>query len=289
MKSTFRKRFVKTIIWLLLIFVVLFIFRLAYGYTKTFDNVASQSNIFDNISSTQRNYATKKYKASGNSTNTAAINVDQKYEKIAAIKTKSSEFENEEKSSRTKIEEQQALIQFEQKGGNPGNRKLHLVIGVPPENFDALYADLIQIGTVQAKLITKKDKTNEYKELNAKKKSLEQVRNSLIELKSKGGKIEEYMGLENRILEIEQELQSLGVSLGDFDDENEFCTVQFSLIEGQIVKIGIMQRVKVALEWTIKTYLRILAMLFFLTLFAYFGLLMIEKLKILERILNRRD
>ena len=48
------------------------------------------------------------------------------------------------------------------------------------------------------------------------------------------------MGLENRILEIEQQLQGLGVSLGNFDDENEFCTVHFSLLEGKEVKIGIM-------------------------------------------------
>ena len=142
---------------------------------------------------------------------------------------------------------------------------------------------------MQAKQITKKDKTNEYKELNAKKQSLEKIRTSLIELKSKGGKIDEYMGLENRILEIEQQLQGLGVSLGDFDDENEFCTVQFSLLEGKEVKIGTMQRVKVALEWTVKIYLRIMTTLFFLTLFAYLILLGIDKLKLFERIINRKE
>ena len=42
------------------------------------------------------------------------------------------------------------------------------------------------------------------------KKSLEKIRTSLIELKSKGGKIEEYMDLENRILEIEQPTSRLG-------------------------------------------------------------------------------
>jgi len=43
------------------------------------------------------------------------------------------------------------LIQFEQKSGNIGYRKLNLVIGVPPENFDAIYNQLITIGNVQAK------------------------------------------------------------------------------------------------------------------------------------------
>lgn len=289
MKQAFKKRLKKLMGWLLFIFMVLFIFRFVYGFTKTFDTTENQIQFFDNISSTRRNYATKKYEVKSSAPNQSAIKVDQKYEKVAEIKTTTTEFENEEKSSRKTIEKLDALIQFEQKSGNKGYRRLNLVIGVPPENFDALYEELIKVGTTQAKQITKKDKTNEYKELNAKKKSLEKIRTSLIELKSKGGKIDEYMSLENRILEIEQQLQELGVSLGDFDDENEFCTVQFSLSEGKKVKIGMMQRVKVALEWTVKIYLRIMITLFFLTLFAYVVLLGIDKLKLIEAIINRKE
>ena len=171
------------------------------------------------------------------------------------------------------------MIQFEQKSGNDGYRQLHLLIGVPPDNFDKLYDNLIQIGTVQKKQITKKDKTNEYKQLNAKKASLEQMRNSLIDFKSREGKIAEYMELEERILQIEQELQGLGVSLGDFDEENEFCTVKFSFLEAKETTISFMHRLKVALEWTVKFYLRFMMTLFFISLFVYFLLLIIDKLK----------
>ncbi len=289
MEQGFKRKLKKLIFWLIIIFATLFVFRLIYGYTKTFDETPNQTQFFDNISNSKRNYASKKYEVKSINTQQSVTKVDQKYEKIAEIRTKSSNFEEEEKASRAMIKEMDALIQFEQKSGNEGYRKLNLAIGVPPENFDALYNRLIKIGKVQAKQITKKDKTNEYKELNAKKQSLEKVRTSLIELKSKGGKIDEYMGLENRILEIEQQLQGLGVSLGDFDDENEFCTVQFSLLEGKEVKIGIMQRVKVALEWTVKIYLQIVTTLFFITLFAYFVLLGIDKLKIFERLINRKE
>lgn len=277
-------------LWLSLIFTILFVFRLIYGYTKNIDESPDQSDFFESIANIKRNYASKEYKVKSNTNSQGGpLKVDQKYEKIAEIKTKSSKFEEEEKNTRSKIEKYNAIIQFEQKSGNNGYRNLNLVIGVPPENFDSLYAELIGIGKVQAKQITKKDKTNEYKKLNAKKQSMEQIRASLIDLKSKDGKIEEYMGLENRILEIEQELQELGVSLGDFDDENEFCTVQFSLNEGKEIKIGIMQRVKVALEWTVKIYLRIMMSLFFLTLFAYVLLLGIEKLKLLQKIVNNKE
>lgn len=289
MKQTFKKKLKKVIFWLIALFFVLFIFRLVYSYTTTQETTLHGAQFFDAVSSnnSRKNYATKRYEVKSSTTNQSPIKVDQKYEKIAEIKTKSSNFEKEEKYSRAVIQKVDALIQFEQKSGNKGYRKLNLVIGVPPENFDSLYKELITIGKVQAKQITKKDKTNEYKELNAKKQSLEKIRASLIDLKSKGGKIEEYMGLENRILEIEQQLQDLGVSLGDFDDENEFCTVQFSLLEGKKVEKGLMHRIMTSLDWTVSTYLQIITALFFLTLFAYLFLLSIEKLKVIERILNR--
>lgn len=101
----------------------------------------------------------------------------------------------------------------------------------------------------------------------------------MIGLKDKGGKIEEFMQLENRILEIEQQLQELGVSLGNFDDENEFCTVKVALSEGKELHIGLLQRVKVALEWTIKYYLMAMFAFSFMALFAYLVLLSIEKVK----------
>jgi hypothetical protein len=289
MKQTFKKKLKKVILWLIFGFVVLFVFRFFYGYTKTIDVIPSQMQFIESFGNTRKNYASKEYNVKQNNANQSIIRLDQKYEKIAVIQTMTSKFEEEEKTSRIEIEKFNALIQFEQKSGNKGYRKLDFVIGVPPENFDSLYSQLIKIGRVQAKQITKKDKTNEYKELNAQKSSLEKIRASLIQLKSKTGKIEEYMGLENRILEIEQQLQELGVSLGDFDDENEFCTVQFSLHERKETEITVLQRVKVALEWTVKIYLKIMTTLFFLMLFAYLLLLGIEKLKILERIINRKE
>ncbi len=289
MKQQFKKRLKRLILWLGLVFILLFIFRLIYGYVKTNNDTPNQTQFFDNISNTKRNYASKKYNVKPGSGNASAIKVDQKYEKIAEIKTKSSKFEEEEKTTRSEIKKYNALIQFEQKSGNQGYRKLNLAIGVPPQNFDALYSQLIKVGKVQAKQITKKDKTNEYKALNAKKQSLEKTRTSLIDLKTRGGKIDEYMNLENRILEIERQLQELGVSLGDFDDENEFCTIQFSLLEGKEVKISVMHRVKVAFEWTVKFYLRLIFILFFITLFAYLLLLGIDKLRILQRIVNKRE
>lgn len=289
MKTSFNQRLKKLIFLLLFGFLILFLFRLAHGYTKSVEQNTNQVQFLEDLSNVRRNYASKSYKVKSNPVNQAMVQVDQKYEKVAEINTKSSEFDQEEKNIRSSIQSNNAIIQFEQKKGNEGYRRLSLLIGVPPENFDTLYQQLIKIGRVQSKQITKKDKTNEFRELKAKKNSLEQIRNSLIELKSKGGKIEEYVNLENRILEIEQQLQDLGVNLGDFDQENEFCTVKLALIEGKEQVISFTQRVKVALEWTVKVYMGIMTTLFFAVAFAYIFLLVIEKLKIIERIVNRKE
>ncbi len=284
-----KKNLKKKIVWFILAFLLLFLFRFVYGYTKNFNNTSNEALFFESISKVKRNYASKSYKSKSTVHSQTTIKVDQKYEKVAEIKTKSSKFEFEEKLVRKKINNLNALIQFEQKSGNKGYRKLNLLIGVPPQNFDSLYIQLVKIGKVEAKQITKKDKTNEYKELNAKQKSLNKIRTSLIELKSKGGKIKEYVELENRILEIEKQLQDLGVSLGDFDNENEFCTVKFSLLEGKEIKIGTLQRIKVALEWTVKMYLKLITILFFITFVSYLVLLITDKLKLIERIVESRD
>ena len=283
MKPFIKKNLKKTITILFATFIGLFIFRLIIGYQTVpegampgiqNDLIAFQSA--EPVLNNRKNYASKKYfQVSG----MTSVNVDQKYEKKADIKSFTTEFEKEENRIRNQVKDFKGLIQFENKSGNAGYRNLNLIIGIPPESFDSIYNSLIKIGKIQSKQITKTDKTNEYKELNAKKASLEKIRASLIDLKSKGGRIDEYMQLENRILEIEQQLQGLGVSLGNFDDENEFCTVKVLLTEGRVNEIGIMQRIKVALEWTVKTYMMLMVALTFMSLFAYLLLLSIEKIR----------
>ena len=289
MKKSFRQSLRKLILVLFSLFIILFAFRIIYGYQThdNLDNTPSYADLLNNSTfDLRKNYASKEYKLDQSGGVQSAIRVDQKYEKIADVKTMSSDFEKEEKLVRHSIEKNNALIQFEQKSGNEGYRSLNLIIGVPPENFDTLYNQLTKIGSVQSKQITKNDKTNEYKELNAKKASLEKIRASLIELKSKGGKIEEYIDLENRILDIEQQLQELGVNLGNFDEENEFCTVKLILSEGKVAEISVLHRIKVALEWTISVYIKLILIFIFIAVFSYLALLTVEKAKIIERLIK---
>src|SRR5260370_606896 len=114
-----------------------------------------------------------------------------------------------------------------------------------------MVGELRKIGELSSINIDKVDKTNEFKELKAKRASLEKTRDALVSLKNKPGRIEEFTALENRILEIEEQIQSTGVSLGDYVQENEFCTVKLSLEEKGAAAAGISfrHRAVVALAW----------------------------------------
>lgn len=248
----------KTIFWLAALFVFLFVARLIYGYY--YPGTARNNGVTllgsDDFSVSRKNYASEKIKGESapQQQQQPSFSQSQKYEKVATLRSKSSQFEADDARLKAMVKGFGAVIQYEQNTGNTGQRSLNLLIGVKPERFDSFYIEIQKIGQILSKSITKTDKTNEYLQLNAKRISLEKTRNALLELKSRGGQIDEYIGLENRILEIEGQLQDLGVQIGDYDEENEFCTVRFSMYEGESSEISLAQRLKVAFEWTAKYY-----------------------------------
>lgn len=278
------------------VFFILFFFRLVYGYVEKNNNnaVSYSGDFFSSITDLRKNYASEKggndIKFSANPSATPSFSSNQKYEKTASIKSKSSKFEEDKAQTERITKDFKAVIQYEKNEGKKGNREIHLLIGVNPVLFDSFYLDIQKIGTLNATEITKIDKTNEYRQLNAKKVSLEKTLASLIELKSRGGAIGDYVALHDKILEIENQMQGLGVELGNFDSENEFCSIRFSLYEGASSKeISVMYRIKVALEWTIKYYTLMVFGLLCLSGFAFILLLIIGKLNVIKTLLNKTE
>jgi hypothetical protein len=290
MTTNFKTRFWKISKWFFGLFVVLFVFRLIYGYVAIDNNNGNDysDNFFSSIDNLRKNYASEKVTMKGDVQVSQNIASNQKFEKTASLKTKTSEFENDEKLLKTKSKAFNAVIQYEQNLGQKGNRQIHLLIGVNPTLFDSFYVDVQKIGVVKAMEITKVDKTNEYRQLNAKKTSIEKTLQSLNDLKSKGGQIADFVALNDKILEIEAKAQELGVELGNFDAENEFCTVKLSMYEGATEKnISFIHRIKVALEWAIK-YFAILAFTIFVVTLSIFAMLFIvDKLKIMNAIKSK--
>lgn len=224
------------------VFAALFLMRLFYGLLAEEDE--KPDTRFESFEFARKNYASEKQQPGKD----AALLSSQKYEKVATMSTRSGQFEKDEQELRARISDLKAVIQLEQNSGLPGRRVLHLAIGVHPDRLDAMIAAARKIGTLISVNVNKTDKTNEYKDLNAKRISLEKYRQGLLSLKGRNGKIEELISLEQKILEIEKEIQDMGVKLGEFDVENEFCTVKVSLYEGGLPSSGAARFGKVVLE-----------------------------------------
>ncbi len=293
--SFFKTKFGRGLGIFIGLFFLLFFLRLAYGYYEVDTNFANDfsQDFFSSKGDLRKNYASEKFyeKAplpQGDIQQKVSYANQQKYEKTASIKSKTANFEEDEKQIRQLSKGLQAIIQYEQNMGNKGSKELHLLVGVNPEKFDEAYSQIQKIGVIKATEITKVDKTNEYRNLNAQKASLEKTLQSLNELKSKGGQIADFVSLHDKILEIETQLQTLGVELGNFDTENEFCSIKFSLYEGITEKkISLAHRIKVALEWTIQYFALLVFIFLCMAVCTFVLLLVIEKLQLIQKLLQQ--
>ena len=107
MTTNLKTRFWKTSKWFIAIFCFLFIFRFMYGFIATDTSTGNDysDNFFSSIDNLRKNYASEKVAMKGGdvqiSSNFAS---NQKFEKTASIKSKTSEFEKDEKTlkARTK-------------------------------------------------------------------------------------------------------------------------------------------------------------------------------------------
>ena len=279
-------KFWRIILYLIGGFFILFSFRLFYSYQVN-DPVQNFSNFVGALSSeyVSRNYASVRKKMPGLSADVTGQQtaIDQKYEKIASVSATSHDFEEDVQWVKSKIEAYTGVIQYEKNEGNEGSRRLWLTIGIQPTKFDSFYQTIQEIGKIMGKTITKTDKTNEYLNLNAQKRTKEQIKENLEALKDRGGNIAEFIELENRLLQIEEELQGLGVQLGNFDVENEFCTVQYQLQERQSIKQPFMQRLISVLEWTLQTYLMLVFLGVLMALFAFLLLGVINQFDLVKK------
>lgn len=247
----------------LTIFLALFTYNFSKVKKTKSPGFQTTSDYFQSISQSVRNIASEKIKSPTNALSTPELptSMTQKYEMYSDIYTRSSQFDKDEDGIKKTISQFNAIIQYE-KNESTQNRRLNLIIGVEPEKFDRFNEALKKFGKIATLNITKTDKTNEYRELNARKSSTEKSLQSLYELKSKSGNIQEYIDLNEKIRETEAELQALGVDLGYFDTENEFCTVRLSMQEEtKPVVIQLFERIKIAFIQTLKQLFYLLAFL----------------------------
>ena len=272
----------KLLIGFIMGFFVLLLLRLTYLMIyEPFEQSQSMDGSFSESSSSNyksesfgkiRNIATNTIQQVGSSAIQAGQVVNtivQKYEKIGYIDATSTSFVRDEKSLRKVIQKYNCLNQYEQNTGLTGSRVLKIAIGVEPDRFNAVVNETKKIGKLTSFDVSTYDKTTEYRELQAQRVSLETSRRALEALKEKGGNINEYINLENRIMELDSELQTLGVNIGDYDKSGNFCTIKFTISENkEIEKIPFMTQTMHAFEWAIMYYLLFLVILILASLAA---------------------
>jgi hypothetical protein len=211
------------------------------------------------------------------------VTIDQKYEKTANITATSDNFNDDNKNLRRIIEENNAVIQTETMVGLQGRQTLEMVIGIMPDSFETV-VELIQgIGEMKSFNMSKTDRTNEYRELMAQMDTYRRSIESYEEMKGHGGDIRDLLLLEDKILDVQNKVQALGVNIGVFSTDNSFCTIKFSMreVEADSAEISlkfIFYCIKNAFFWTLYLYMFIFALIIgvlfgtWLILFLYAGI-----------------
>jgi hypothetical protein len=222
-------------------FALLFIGRFVYDLSKpeapapVFNEfnvgLANQAAAAESGSgwSSRKNYASSKITVQQIDVGTQVL--EQKYERTSTLSASSARFDEDSRKVSALSAGLNAVVQSENAYGLTGSRVLSLSFGVTPESFESLTEGLKKIGKLGSVTVVKTDKTADFKALEAKRLSLEKTRDGLRALKAPGAALADLIALETKILEIEGQIQELGVNLGDFDAVNSMCTVNYSLSE----------------------------------------------------------
>jgi hypothetical protein len=202
------------------------------------------------------------------------------YEKVASLGATSRDFDGDSQKIRSAIQANQALVQEEKNSGLKGQRLLNLILGVVPEKFEALVGELRQVGTPIFFSVTKTDKTDQYHVLIAQRAALEKKRLELVALKRLGGKMEDLLALQQKIFDIVNEIQNLGVEIGRFEGQVSLCTVVVALAERSpgLTKLGLAFK---AMTWSFGAYLKFWLLVIFSGLVFFLLLRAFRKAKIL--------
>ena len=248
-----------------LVFVALFVMRFVAqsstspaDFVPAFNDVAQTGS--DQFENSRKNYASTKSIGGLQKPADAGIGQaspeSQKYEKIGSLMQSTNDYDVDRRRVDELVTSMQGIIQLERAVGLKGGRVVQLGIGVPPDKFDAFIEGSRVIGRTLSVEIIKNDKTNEYLQLRAKRETLAKARAALEEIKAGGGSIDERVNVQTKLTDVEQQIQDLGVSLGEFDSQNELCTVKLTLREVRAPRaVSMARRALHAFEAAVLDYL----------------------------------
>ena len=254
-----RLQIKKVIAGLFLGFIVVFVICFVYSFTlppKMIEEATSSVQEVSYLHSISNNfqeihYQGKNFLSDGN------VHQLQAFERTATFQTQTEHFDADRQQVYALAKEYQARIKLEEYVGVKPYRQLKIVIGVECERFDDVFDRLSKIGELQSVKSQKVDKTEEFRQSLAHKKSLETYRDALDKLRSHQGNIDELTRLEEKIMGLEKEIQLQTIRVGDFIQEQSFCDVAYSLAEKKLKEVApypLSMRAWDAFRWGIMTY-----------------------------------
>lgn len=161
-------------------------------------------------------------------------NVDEVriFEKRATLASCTTAFDKDEMTVRAAIKEFQASVFNEKSHGIEPGRRVVIEIGVNPEKFDALVEKLRKIANLSSISVEQKDRTSEFRKLYAQRQSLKKYLEAMTKLREgKNITFDDSLRLEQKIQDLEKELQSLSVQFGDLLGRESFYHVHVTLVE----------------------------------------------------------
>jgi len=145
-----------------------------------------------------------------------AVNEIRVYEKTARLWSGSTAFTEDEQKARKAVAAHKAVVFSEQATGIVPARRLSLGISVHTDRFEAVLADLREVGELSDIQVEQQDRTGEFRKLHGQRQALKKHQEAILKLRqTEKLTVEEALKLEEKSLEIEKALQSIGVQLGD--------------------------------------------------------------------------
>ncbi len=252
----------KAVAALFLGFVLLCVARFAYSFAVPADELnrfreswVSQVREFESISykrSAMTNIAqlgmtVEQVLAQGN---VARLQV---FEKTGQVSSGTPAFEDDARKLFDLVAAQKGQIKYEKHEGLAPARTLTLALSVNSEAFDETMKRLKGIGELQTASITKRDMTDTFRTLFAKREALSQYQEALAKLRQAQGRVEEFLKLEEKILAMQEEIRSQSIQLGDFTQKESFCNIACALVEkGKAAPYTLQTRAADAVFWSVE-------------------------------------
>ncbi len=177
-------------------------------------------------------------------------------------------------------------------------RYMNVTARIPADKFDSFLDDLKKDGQVISSSVNARNISVQYANHDASRKALEIEQDRLLKMMEKAETVEDMIAVEQRLTEVERELNDEKTQLSDMDRDVNFSTVYISLQEvieysEQVVEVTYGEKLKKAFNRAIEGFLEfwedlILVIVETFPFLIMFGLIIFAVVKLSSRARRRR-